>query len=481
MSQPSLKKNYILKMMYDLLSMVIPLITAPYISRVLGANGVGIYSYTHSYMTYFTMFAALGTASYGSREIARNRDDKVAYSKVFWEIEILSVITSSVCLILWFVFSLSFIEYKIYFIALFPSLIAIIFDISWLYTGLERIKYTVTVNFVVKIVGATCLFLFIKDIGDLVLYLWMGCIISVLGNVSMWFFLPKVIVCTNIDTNNILVHLRNTLVYFVPTIATSIYTVLDKTLVGLITNNNYENGYYEQATKIINLVKIFAFSSINSIMGARLSYLFSSNNLEEAKNRINTSLNYILLISYGSMFGIIAVSKQFVPLFFGEGYEPVVFLLQLMSPLIVIIAISNVIGAQYYTPVGRVKDASKYMIVGSMGNLIFNIIFIPLLSAKGAVIGSIIAEAIITYMFVKYDNGIVLWKEIFNHSYKKIIAGILMLISIWMIGDISNLCGIGYLLVTVPLGIIVYIFVLCILKDSVLSLLLGVLKSRFRR
>lgn len=101
MVQTSIKKNYIYNTIYQVLSLITPLITAPYISRVLGSNGVGIYSYTNSIVTYFTLFAALGTASYGQREIAMHRDDPETSSKLFWEIEILSLTTTAVSLIVW--------------------------------------------------------------------------------------------------------------------------------------------------------------------------------------------------------------------------------------------------------------------------------------------------------------------------------------------------------------------------------------------
>ena len=135
MSQPSVKKNYIYRTMYEILVLITPFVTTPYISRVLGADGVGVYSYTYSIMTYFTLFAALGTVSYGAREIAQHRDDKRQSSKLFWEIELMTVATTTICLIVWCVVIIFSRQYRPYFIALIPVLLGTMFDISWYFTG----------------------------------------------------------------------------------------------------------------------------------------------------------------------------------------------------------------------------------------------------------------------------------------------------------------------------------------------------------
>lgn len=467
--QPSIKKNFILKILYELLAIATPLVTAPYVSRILGADGVGIYSYAQSCMTYFTMFAVLGKNNYGMREIARCRNNKEEYSKKFWEIELLTVCTSAICIIAWLVLTVFSGSYKPYFIALLPMLFASMFDISWFYTGHERVGYTVFWNAVCKIAGLICIFSFIKSRNDLVLYIFLNSVILMLGNLSMWVFLPKMLVKIDARTLNIRQHFKETLVYFIPTIATSIYTVLDKTLIGVITNDSYQNGYYEQATKIMNIAKTVCFVALNSVMGARISFLFAEHKIDEIKTRIKDSLNLISFLSFGAMFGIIAVSDEFVPLFFGSGYEPVVSLLILMSPLIPIIGISNCIGTHYYAPIGKTKTASYYMIAGSVCNLILNIALIPKLGATGAVIGSIGAELIITILFVHFDDRYVTWKDLLSTSWKKTLAGLVMLICLNTINSFINFNAVLAIMFKVTIGISVYSLVLFILQDDAIT------------
>lgn len=388
---PSVKKNYIYHLMFEILKIILPIITAPYISRVLEPDGTGIYGYTTANLTYFLLIAALGTASYGTREIAQHRNNKEEYSKLFWEIELLSVCTSLFALVLWGCFILLTNQYKLYYLVLTPALLSNIFDISWFFTGQEQVKYIVIRNIVFKLIGVFCLFTFIKQKDDLLLYALINSVITLLGSMSMWTYLPKMLAKVDFKTLSIKRHFKQTLVYFVPSIATSIYTVLDRTLIGLITGNPFQNGYYEYATQIMNMVKTVVFVSVNAVLGARISFLYSENKTDEIKERIHKSMDYVMLLAVGCTFGLIGVSNTFVPAFFGDKYLPVITMLNLMSPLVIIIGISNCIGSQYYTPSGNRAQSSRYLIYGSIINLIMNLILIPRYEAQGAIIASVVA------------------------------------------------------------------------------------------
>lgn len=477
MSQPSIKKNYIYSLLYQLLTMIIPFITAPYVARVLKADGVGTYSYTQSYMTYFTMLAALGTSSYGMREIARCRTKKEEYSKKFWEIELLTVFTTIICLAGWIILILFSSEYKIYFIALIPSLFATMFDISWFYTGHEKIGYTISWNALCKLLGVICIFIYVTDKSDLALYIFINSIMLMIGNLSMWCFLPKMLVKVNPKEFSFKIHFRETLIYFVPTIATTVYTVLDKTLIGIITKDDYQNGYYEQATKIINMAKTAVFVSVNTVMSARISYLFSENRIGEIKARIEKSINFILLLGFAATFGVVAIAKDFVPIFLGDGYDKVINLIYWMSPLIIIIGISNCLGAQYYTPAGLRAQSSKYIIVGSVTNFAMNLIFIPKLGATGAVIGSIIAELTISALYFLHCDGYLTIKQVSRCSYKRIISGIIMFIVIRSISSCS-MTGILALIIELVIGALVYFVSLLLLKDVMIKDIFFVLQRK---
>lgn len=465
MKKTSIKRNILYNTFYQILTLIIPFITAPYISRVIGASGIGAYSYTLSIQTYFSMFAALGTASYGIREISRNREDKYKRSKLFWEIELLTVITTFICLMFWGILIGLSSNYKIFYIILTMNLLNTMFDISWFYAGMEQFKYTIVQNSIFKILGVILLFIFIKEPNDVILYVAIMSISTLLGTISMWIYLPKFIQKVKIKELKIIPHFKETLVYFIPTIATSIYTVLDKTLIGVITGEAKENGYYEQATKIINMANAITFTSLNTVLSSRNSYLFTEKKEEEVKNKIKVSINYILFIGIGIIFGLISVTDKFVPLFFGTGYDKVVTLIKILSPLVIIIGISNCLGAQYYNPAGLRSKSAKFLIVGACVNLVLNLLFIPKLGSIGAAIATIIAELTITILYLIYCNGYCSIGQVFKCGWKKLVAGIVMFVVIYFVNDL-NINNLQIMIIQIFVGILIYILTLLVLKDE---------------
>lgn len=467
-SNPNLKKNFMLSTAYQILTMLMPLITAPYISRILGASGVGIYSYTHSIATYFSMAAALGTASYGAREIARNRNNRELRSKLFWEIELLTVLTGILCMVLWGIWIAVCDKYEMYYKILTFCLVATMADISWFYTGLEQFKYTVIQNTLFKIIGIGALFLFVRDKEDVAAYVAIMSLTTLLGNLSMWVYLPGFIDKVEIKSLRIFPHFKETLVYFVPTIATSVYTILDKTLVGIITQDASQNGYYEQATKIINMCKTVTFTALNSVLGARLSYLYAEGKYGEIKRRINQSMDYILFMGIGICVGLICVSNKFVPTFFGEGYEEVISLLKMLSPLVIIIGVSNCLGSQYYTPAGLRKQSAHYIIIGSLVNLVLNLLFIPCLKSNGAALATLIAESVISVLYISKSKKMVSAIDLLRYLWKKIAAAIVMMIVIKLTGNLPGNDPV-ILAIQVLFGGMAYVITLYLIKDSFIS------------
>lgn len=468
METTGLKKNLFLSTTYQVLSLILPLITAPYASRVLGVNGIGIYSYTHSYLTYFMIFAALGTVSYGSREIARNRDNVEKRSQIFWEVVTLTILTSTLCLFLWGCWILLNPEYRLYYMIMSLALLGTMFDISWLYAGLEQFKYTVIQNLFFKIIGVIAIFAFVKTRDDLWIYVLILSLTQTLANITLWVYIPRFVKKVPIRSIKLKKHFHETLVYFVPTIAISIYTILDKTLIGVITKDTSENGNYEQATKIINIAKTLAFVGVNAVLQSRISYLFAENKHEEIKKHINNSFNFVLFISIGLVFGIIGIADRFVPVYFGEGYDKTIVLMQYMAPLVLIVGISNCLGSQYYNPAGLRAKSAKYIVVGSMTNLFLNILLIPYLKSEGAVIATIIAEVLISFLYLKNCNGYYQFSILVHQTWKKIFAGIIMCLCVKCTGRLIS-SGIIVLITQVITGVSVYCFVLFLIKDSLFS------------
>lgn len=476
MAEPSVKKNFILSTGYQALTFWIPLIITPYASRVLGPEGIGIASFTNSIVAYFTMIAVLGSDSYGVREIARVRDDLARRSQLFWEIEGLSVITSLVSLAAWGFWIAVTDSYQFYYAILTLSILGSLVDISWFFIGLEKFSYIVYRNAAFRLVGLVEVFLLVRDSSDTAWYIGIFAAATLLGNLSMWLYLPRFVGRPDFRNFRLLPHLRETLIYFVPTIATSLYTVLDKTLIGIIVQLEAENGYYEQATKICNMGKTLTFGALNSVMGARMSYLFAENRIQEIHERITTSLEYILIMGFAVMFGLIGMAEHFVPWFFGAGFEQVVILLQVLSPVVLIIGISNCLGAQYYSPAGLRALSARFVVAGAVVNVILNLILIPHLWSLGAIIGSLAAEGTITVLYLYYCGDYMTVRLIAERGWRKLVAGLAMLAALLALNALLSITTLAILAEMVA-GAAIYMLVLWLLGDRFLGIFLGKVRS----
>ncbi|UTY38139.1 oligosaccharide flippase family protein [Allocoprobacillus halotolerans] len=272
--------NYIFNLSYQILVIILPLITTPYVSRILGPDGIGTYSYITSIVTYFILFGCIGLNLYGQREIAYYQNDKEKRSRAFFEILLLKMCTMTISIIV-FIMTIQIMDkYKILFYIQVIDLFANMLDITYFYQGIEDFKKIVIRNVFVKILGIICIFLFVKEKSDLPLYAFIYSLSLLLGNLSMWVTIHKYICSVPLHSLQIKKHIKPTLILFFPQIAISIYTVLDRFMIGLITNNTTQIGYYEQAQKIVKLA-LTLVTSLSTVMLPRIANLYVQ---EDQKN-----------------------------------------------------------------------------------------------------------------------------------------------------------------------------------------------------
>lgn len=474
----SVAKNFIYNLSYQVLILIVPLFTTPYLSRVLGAESIGIYSYTLSIATYFILFGSLGVALYAQREIAYVQDNIKSRSKVFYEILIMRFITLGISLVIfYFGFCING-EYSTYYKILILEVIAGALDISWYFQGLEEFKKTVVRNIFVKIISVICIFLFVKSPNDLNIYFLIYVFSTLLGNLSLWLYLPKYIAKVKFKELKIFKHFKPTITLFIPQVAIQIYTVLDKTMIGTIVADKSEVGFYEQAQKIVKILLTIG-TSLGTVMIPRMANTFAKGNREKLKEYMNKSFRFILLLAFPLMFGIISISNKFVPIFFGEGYDKVVYLINIISPIILAIGLSNVVGTQYLLPTKQQRKFTISVTIGAIVNFILNMIFINLWQSIGASIATVIAEFAVTgIQFYLVRNEIKI-KDVFNISIKYIFASVIM----FLVGIIINLnsgFGIIPIIVQVVISIIVYFVLLIILKDKLIFDVLKTIKNKVK-
>lgn len=312
----SVTKNYIYNLIYQILVIIIPIITTPYLARVLGAEGNGIFSYTESIVTYFILFGTLGISMYGQREIAFVQDDIKKRSKIFYELLALRFFTMLISVIVFYIFYGVSGDYAIYYRILLIEMFANLVDINWFFQGLEDFKKITIRNIIVRLISVVCIFIFIKTPDDLSKYLLIYTLSLLIGNITLWISLHKYITKVNIKSLRIFTQLKPTLALFIPQVAMKVYTVLDKTMVGSITGNMSEVGFYEQAYKVINIL-LTIITSLGTVMMPRIAKCYADGNFSQIKNYMYKTFKFVYMLAFPLIFGIIVVANKFVPMFFG--------------------------------------------------------------------------------------------------------------------------------------------------------------------
>ncbi len=391
----SLKKNFIYNVLYQLLLILLPIITTPYVSRVLGVEGVGVYSYTYTVARYFVLFAMLGVQNYGNRSVAAVRDSREKLSSVFCQIYGLQFICACICGVLYYFFVFIFIdaEYRIISAIQGVYVLSAILDISWLFFGLEEFRITVTRNIIIKLISLSAIFLFVRERTDLWVYtliLTMGILLS---QGYLWLYIGKYITWEFPAWVNMRKHLKPELVLFIPVIAISLYKMMDKVMLEWMSNVT-QVGLYESTEKVIN-IPLGVITALGTVMLPRMSNLVANGKEAESRIYISHSLLFVSFLSAGMIFGISGISKELVPVFFGKEYLSCIVLLQVMTPTVCFIAWANVIRTQFLIPNHRDKSYTASVILGAFVNLIINMILIPHFQAMGAVIGTVCAEAVV--------------------------------------------------------------------------------------
>ena len=479
MAKKSIVKNYIYNLIYQMLTIVLPLVTTPYLSRVLGAGPIGIYGYTLSIITYFILFGSLGIAMYGQREIAYVQDKTEEQSKTFWEIVIFRVITMTVALIIFYLTFCLKGEYSLYYKILILELVANAIDISWYFQGVEDFGKTVVRNIIVKSLSLVCIFIFIKSPEDLWKYFLIYTLANLLGNLTMWMYIPKILPKIRLKELNLTKHIKPTLALFVPQIATQIYVVLDKTMVGNITGNMSEVGYYEQAQKIVKALMLVV-TALGTVMSSRIANTYALKKDNEIKKYLEKSFNAVWFLGIPITLGLIAITPKMVPWFYGDGFNSVIPLLIATSPIILIIGLSNVTGSQYLIQVGNQRVFTISVTTGAVVNVIFNFILINMLGTIGAVISSNLAEISVLVVQLYYLREKIKIKNIFKNSWKYIISGIIMSIVVYAISIKMNTSCINTL-IQICIGGILYFILLIIFKEQFINEIINKILNNIKK
>lgn len=471
----NIKKNLGFQTIYQILNTCLPLITAPYLARVLGAKQLGVFSYTSSVVAYFALVAMLGTINYGTRSIASVKQDVKERSKTFFEIYLLQVLMSIVAMIAYIIYLLMFCKNNFVISSIqVLTLISCLFDISWFFFGIENFKITVTVSMFFRVITVIGILFLVRSPQDLWIYTILMLGGTLVSQIVLWGYIPKYIKFVKISFKNLKNHLKGNMLLFVPLLAMSVYHTMDKTMLGVL--STYEqSGYYYNADKVIN-IPLCVINGIGTVMLPRMTSLYASKKNAEGNKLFLISTEGVAVVSVAMAFGIAAISKEFIPLFFGNGYEACIRLTLMLSPVLIIKGFSNTARTQYLVPLRMENIFTKSVLVGAITNLIFNLLLIPRLGAMGAVIGTLLAELIsCVWQFVYMQKTIDL-RQCLKASGIYILFGIIMFFAVRITGIIS-LPTIPKLIIEVGIGGLTFC-VLCfgfwkITKNNMYKIIFG--------
>lgn len=471
-------KNMGLSTIYQLIGVIVPLITAPYVSRVLGSSGVGINAFTASVLSYFTLFAGLGIQTYGNREIAYHQNDIKARTKLFWELQILQVLASLIAILAFFIFLFFQNDNRFYYLLQAISLLTVIANISWFFMGLENFQIIVFRNILINITVVIFTFILVKNSEDLWIYIAMTTGASLLANLSVWPFLKRELTKVKFKELNIHQHFFPALTLLLPQIATTAYMNINKTMLGWLDTND-SVGYFTQADVLVRT----AFTAVSSFAGAflpRLSNLFSQGKVKEGKKLILQSLQLMYGMSFLAISGIIGVSSNFAVFFFGEKFRSVGLLLVVESGVILLFGIAVVLRSQYLMAVRRMREITIASVAALGVNILFNLPLIPLFGALGATITVVFTEAMVTLYLVWAVRKDFLYRDLFHGIWKYILAGAITTSVVWIINNNMNMSVIAYIVQAIS-GTLVYVLAVYLFQAPIVQLVKNAFYSRRKK
>ncbi len=477
----SIKKNYIYNLVYEMISLLIPVITMPYVSKVLGADGIGINSYTYTTANYFVLAASLGTSVYARREIAYKRDDIKKKSVAFWELFYLRMATALCSFVAYFIF-LFINRFALMLVIQGIYIISVILDITWYYQGMENFGKVVIRNSLIKIIGMFFVFLLVKDQEDVALYAFGLAIIPLISNLVFWKDISKEILFISPIKIKPFRHIKDSFRLFIPTIVSQIYLTMDITMIGIISESKVQNGYYEQANKIINICSTIV-TSLTTVLSVRIANVYDKGNEQMMAGYMQKSFRAIWCIAIPVSFGIFAIADILIPAYLGNEFIETASLIKILSIIPLIVGLFSVTGSQYLVATNRVAAYTMSIIIGAAVNLPLNLYLIPRFLSRGAAFATVVAEISVLMFQIIYVCNIIKklnLSDIFGCSIKYCVSGGAMFLVCQNVAK-NFMPSYFHVCITVIIGIIIYISILVILKDDMILYYLRMAKNRVLR
>ena len=434
----SLKANFLFQASYQVLLILIPLVTTPYLSRVLGAEAVGTFSYTQAVSGYFVMFAMLGMSTYGVREIAAAGDDRTLRSHTFWGAYasqglVGAIVCAAYACYLVFLGSPGGLAVGL---AWAMYVLSAPLDASWLLFGVEEFKVPTIRSMATKLATLPIIFGFVRGPEDLWIYCAAiaGSLLS--SQLLIWPFVRRYVDWTRPSWTEIKRHFRPSLVLFVPVIAISLYTSMDKILLGQL-GGMQQAGFFEYSEKLSRM-PMAVITAMGTVMLPRMTAELSAGRRESALSLLEESVWAMLAMAFALAFGIAAIAPEFAPVFLGEGFAECDSIMRVLATIIPVISMTNIIGRQYLVPTGRDLRYTASVCAGAAVNIVVNLMLIPSMGAIGTAIATVAAEStvlLVQALSVRTDLPFVIY---IKNALPYMVFGAIMFATVRMVANYLN-------------------------------------------
>lgn len=394
--QPSIKKNFLMNMILTLSTFVFPLITFPYVSRVLMPIGTGKVAFATSLVSYFNMISQLGIPTYGIRACAKVRDDETELSRTVHELFAINMIMTAVSYIALVVVLFTvprLFEDRILYFVVSANIILSTFGMEWLYKALEKYTYITLRSIIFKFIALLAMFLLVHSPKDYIIYGGISIFAASASYITNFINVRKYISIKPVGNYHAEKHLKPIFIFFSMACATTIYTHLDTVMLGFMTSDT-EVGYYNAAVKIKQIL-VSIVTSLGAVLLPRSSYYVDHGMMDKFKQVSAKALNFVILFAIPLSIYFIVFAREGVLFLSGRSYEASVIPMQIIMPTLLLIGITNILGIQILIPLGKEKIVLYSEIAGAITDLILNAIMIPLWKASGAAVGTLVAEIVV--------------------------------------------------------------------------------------
>ena len=471
-------RNYLYNVGYQVLAIIVPLITSAYVARVLRPEGVGANAFTNSVIQYFILFASMGIGYYGNRQIAYVRRNQQKMANTFWEIQIVKTIMTLIAFIAFEVFMIFYTKQPEYMWAQSINLVAVAFDISWFYEGIENFKVTVLKNSFVKIVSMIAIFIFIKGPNDVTLYIAVLAISTLLGNLTLWPNIRRDLPKVNFKSLNPWPHFFPMIELFIPQIAIQVYVQLNRTMLGVMVNETAA-GFYQYSDSLVKMT-LALVTATGTVMLPHVANAFSKGNMNQVNAMLYKSFDFVSSMAYPMMFGLAAVSLTLAPKYYGPGYGPVGKAMMIESFVILMIGWSNVLGVQYLLPIHKQREFTISVTLGAFVNVILNVPLIYLWGLNGAMVATSISEFSVTAYQLFAVRHLLNFKDLFHGSWKYFISSFLMFIVVfWMNRNLRDTWLMMF--VEILVGVLIYGVLVIVLRAPIVAQAKMLIRNRFSK